>query len=110
MLDDCPACLRARDKDGRTPLEILSAHKVCANMLRAQMGSVPEARAPNDSWQDRIWSEMQYENRKFDKSDRGEKEGNIFLLVSSLEGMCVYGLMFSIVCVFVDTDVIGMVK
>ena len=71
MIDDCGACLHAADRDGRTPLQVISAHPTCASMLRAQLGSVPSPGRGPDAWHEKIWAEMQYENARFDKYDQG---------------------------------------
>ena len=73
MIEDCADCLHVPDKDGRTPLHVLSGHRLCADMLRAQLGSAATAdRPPPDAWHDKIWEEMQYENDRFDRYDQGE--------------------------------------
>ncbi|XP_043202434.1 NF-kappa-B inhibitor-like protein 1 isoform X1 [Amphibalanus amphitrite] len=75
MIEDCVDCLHAPDKDGRTPLHVLSAHSVCADMVRAQLGTVPPTgRPPPDAWHEKIWEEMQYENSRFDKYDKDFSE------------------------------------
>ena len=83
MIEDCADCLRVPDRDGRTPLQVLSAHSVCANMLRAQLGTVPSSDRVPDSWHDKIWTEMQYENDRFDKYDKGRSTAHLICSTSS---------------------------
>ena len=61
MIRDCPACLHVPDKEGVTPLQVLSRNNESASLLSEQIflsEQMPVAPPAPSPWLEEVWTEM----------------------------------------------------